>query len=214
VNSKQECSKYSDIVLSHGAYGEEEFAIKEFLTEKDALAFTRSVERMIRTSEEYKRWLRFVHGALTTDFMCYKTGDEPDFCKIELHHHPITLYDYVQIALFNTNHYTTYAIAQEVMSWHFKNWVGFIPLSRTEHEKYHNGYFSIPIDLVEGNWMAFVERKTIPMDISDKVTAQKTVDLKDVESEWFVKEQRYYPTNAVVSTETDLNLPAVNEEWI
>lgn len=214
MSSNQECSKgsYSDIVLSHQAYGEEEFALNEFLTEKESLAFTRAVERMVRTSEEYKRWLRFVHGALTTEFVCYKTGDAPDFCKIELHHHPITLYDFVQIAIFNSTNFTTFSIAQQVMSWHYRNWVGFVPLSRTEHEKYHNGFFSIPIDVVEGNWSKFVEETLIPMDITDKINAQRTVELKEVTDEWFAKEKRYFPLETAVP-ESDLYIPVVNEEW-
>ncbi len=180
-----------DIVIESDIYGEEFFTTEEFLTDKDETRFIKHVERLIRTSPEYKRWIHFVHGALGTNYICYLTGVSSNECNIELHHHPISLYQYVQIILNNAESFTSYSIAEKVMSLHFENKVGFIPLSKTSHELYHNNYLKIPIELVEGNWERILVEYTVPDEIKSKIEACKTVSLDNVPEEWSVKERQY-----------------------
>lgn len=185
-------SNYLDIKLEHPSYGEEPFVTTEFLEDKNEMRFIRTVERLVRTSEEYKRWLTFVHCVLGEDCICYQTGERMDFCSIHLHHHPITLFDLVKTCIYNTEGFTTFGIAQEVMSWHYQNWVGFVPLCSTSHEKYHKGGILVPIDIVEGNWERFCETVDVPEDVVDKINALKQVHFEaQPQVEWSVKTRRY-----------------------
>lgn len=184
-------SPYGDIFIESDIYGEEFFVTDEFLTDKDEYKFTRDVERMIRTSQEYKKWINFVHGALGTNYVCYLTGISADECHIELHHHPISLFQYIQIILNNAEDFTTYSVAEKVMSLHFENKVGFVPLSKTSHELYHNKYLKIPINIVEGNWEKILDEYNIHEEIKSKIEACKTVTFDNVPETWAIQEKQY-----------------------
>ncbi|HRT03678.1 MAG TPA: hypothetical protein P5513_07045 [Candidatus Diapherotrites archaeon] len=105
--------------LESPIYGEESLFVDDFLTEKEEKRFIKEVEKIIRKSPEYDRWIRFVHGSLGSGFVCYLTGHISDECNIELHHYPITLFNYVQIAMYNLDNYTSFDLAKQVMFWHF-----------------------------------------------------------------------------------------------
>lgn len=184
-------SPYNNIFIESDTYGEEFFVTDEFLTDKEEYKFVRDVERMIRTSQEYKKWINFVHGTLGTNYICYLTGVSADECNIELHHHPISLFQYIQIVLNNAEDFTTFSIAEKVMSLHFDNKIGFVPLSKTSHELYHNKYLKIPIDIVEGDWEKIFYEYEIPEEIKSKVEACKTVKFDNVAETWAVKEKQY-----------------------
>jgi hypothetical protein len=185
-------NNYKDIFIESDIYGEEYFITEEFLTDKDEYRFLRDVERMVRTSPEYKRWIRFVHGALGTNYICYLTGISSEECNIELHHHPISLFNYIKIAISNMEDYTTYSVAEKVMSWHFQNKIGFVPLSKTSHEMYHNKFLRIPIEIVEGDYESLLsEYDVIPEEILSQIEACKTVTLDSVPETWAVKETQY-----------------------
>jgi hypothetical protein len=177
--------------LESPIYGEESFYTDDFLTEKEEKRFIREVEKIVRKSPEYDRWVRFVHGALGTGFVCYLTGHTSDECKIELHHYPISLYNYIQIAIYNSDSFTSFDIAYQVMKWHFENMIGFIPLSQSVHEMYHNNYLKIPINIVEGEWEAILTAVDIPDKIKAQVDMLKTITLDSVSENWEIREKQY-----------------------
>ena len=39
---------------------------------------------------------------------------------------------------------------------HYIGWVGLLPLSATVHEMVHNQYIFIPLNIIRGNWRAFI----------------------------------------------------------
>ena len=88
--------------LESPIYGEEPLFVDDFLTEKEEKRFIKEVEKIIRKSPEYDRWIRFVHGSLGSGFACYLTGHISDECNIELHHHPISLFNYVNSCIILT----------------------------------------------------------------------------------------------------------------
>jgi len=177
--------------LESPIYGEEAFFTDDFLTEKEEKKFIKEVEKIIRKSPEYDRWIRFVHGSLGSGFVCYLTGHISDECNIELHHYPITLFNYVQIAMYNLDNYTSFDLAKQVMYWHFENKIGFIPLSKSVHEMFHNNYLKIPIDIVEGDWESLLNEVDIPDKIKSYVEMVKSVKLHNVEENWEVRDKQY-----------------------
>lgn len=212
---------FNQCMLSHPAFGEQPLRITQddMIEEKEIKKCIRDVERMVRTSTEYKRWLEFIHGVLGGNFVCYKTGETPETCKIQVHHHPITMYEYVEICMNNCNKFDAFQLAEEVMSLHYANCVGFIPLCTTEHEKYHNFIIQIPMDIVEGNWMDFVKdnEDIIPEEIISKVTTLSTVRLEDYKSQWYMHQQNYLNVNTKFTTPkilVDKERIKLKEDWI
>lgn len=190
-------------VLSHPAFGEESLTIcrDDFMEDKKFKNYVRNIERLVRTSPEYKSWLQFVYGVLGTNLCCYQTGELPISCTIHMHHHPITLYDWVVICIENTTRFDTFSIAEEVMALHYNNSIGFIPLCATSHEKYHNDMLVIPIELVEGNWREFIQvhGTGIPEYILNNVTTFSSVSLANCNDTWAVKEKHYLDVSVVTS---------------
>lgn len=204
--------------LFHPAYGEQSLRIDkdEFIEDKTLKQYIRNIERLVRTSPEYKNWLSFVHNVLGTMFFCYHTGESFGTCSIHLHHHPLTLYDYVVIALETTNKFDTFNIAEEVMGYHFCNYVGFVPLCSTTHERYHSGMFNIPIDLVEGNWPNFMKEYEgiIPEYLVDKVTTLSSVTTDNCGEKWYNNELRYVDINTEPTQFTNIVSRAnVKKDW-
>ena len=184
---------YDDYVLVDGAYGEEPFATtnEEILIETEKKQFVRSIERLIRTSPEYKKWLKFVHGVLGLEYKCYKTGEPDGACKIELHHYPLTLFDLVVISMEKNEYYTSFYLAEEVMSWHYKNYIGFIPLTTTTHQMCHNNVVQIPIDIVEGNWRDFYQIISLPGRMITKIEMASMYKIEHMTEDWVVKKRQY-----------------------
>lgn len=119
--------------------------------------------------------------------------------------------------MFNTKGWTTFGVAQEVMSWHFKNMIGFIPLCATSHEKFHNGGLVVPISIVEGNWGTFLTKFEIPDSILDKVYAAYTVTFdSQPEISWAVRERKY-PLNEdapkLVVRDTSKSRTCRKDDW-
>lgn len=207
-------------MLSHVSFGEQplRITVDDILEEKEIKQYVRDVERMVRTSKEYKKWLEFIHGVLGSQFVCYKTGETPETCKIQVHHHPITLFEYVAICMQNSNKFDTFQLAEEVMSLHYSNFVGFIPLCTTVHEKYHNQVLTIPIDIIEGDWYNFVinYENQIGDDIVSKVQVLSTVKLEDYKDEWYMHQKNYVDVNTryiIPQLDTD-NRINLKEEWV
>jgi hypothetical protein len=77
------------------------------------------------------------------------------------------------------------------MKWHFENMIGFIPLSQSVHEMYHNNYLKIPIDIVEGEWEAILTAVDIPDKIKAQIDILKTITLDSVNENWEIRERQY-----------------------
>ena len=97
--------------------------------------------------------------------------------KIEIHHEPFTLYDYVAVVV---DRYITEGlplndlmISDEIMELHYNNQVGLIPLSKTIHEIIHNSNkIVIPLNMVYGDYASFLsspQYESYVEDLYDKL---------------------------------------------
>ncbi len=205
--------------LYHPAYGEQSLRVTEedFIEDKMMHQYIKNIERLIRTSPEYKNWLNFVRNVLGEEHHCYHTGEHFSTCSIHMHHHPLTLYDYVIIAMEKIKKFDTFYIAEEVMAYHFCNYIGFIPLCSTTHEKYHSGMFKIPIELIEGNWRLFIEeyKDVIPEYLIDKVDTLSSVTLDNCDDTWYNTELKYTDINSkpFVFEDNHIIRSNIKKEW-
>ena len=130
--------------------------------EKDFQKYIKDVERTVRTSIEYRRFIAYLRDYMDMDrcaFFENTTRDRDNSVKIEIHHYPFTLYDICKIVynkrLFHKESLEREMVAKEVMQLHYQLLVGLIPVSKTIHELAHNEWIFIPVQNVLGNWIAF-----------------------------------------------------------
>ena len=132
--------------------------------DRDFSKYIKDIERVCRNSFEYK-WLiqnlKTMYGMDECAVLEGISSRNDSKIKIELHHHPLTLYDIciavVRKRIRNNEDMDIYAVANEVMYNHYLKHVGLIPLSETVHEMVHNQFFFIPTDKQFGDYRPFVE---------------------------------------------------------
>ena len=189
----------SAVKLESSSYGTEYFCLMDLEEleddERSKSKFIRNIEKYIRSSNEYKRWLSFVKGTLGSDLQCYHTGNLPTMCSLEIHHHPYTLYELVEIAMYNMNDgiYTAFDLSKNVMKLHFMNLVGFVPLCISSHENYHSQILDIPIEVCEGCWKDLGNYFDIPEHIRDDIKHKAGITFSNARSkdEWVVRGNLY-----------------------
>lgn len=141
--------------LNYGGVYKIEMARASFNDEKEKFQFIRKCVNLCRQTPEYKDWVRYVKDTLGYK-TCLITGETSDEVTVEIHHHPLTIFDITNVILStyldSGKKFTSMSIMNDVMTLHYNNKVGFIPLCTTWHEKYHNGYAVIPPKFIYGEW--------------------------------------------------------------
>lgn len=130
--------------------------------EKTRTKFIKKVEKLIRSSLEYKEFINYLHSAYDMNYcMFFNNVSKEDGrrIKIEIHHIPFTLFDISNIVLkkYETEELPIdpLRIAEEIMELHYKGMVGLVPLSQTVHELYHRGDIFIPLQYVDKGFLLF-----------------------------------------------------------
>lgn len=135
----------------------------DFENEKFKVKFIKDIERIIRTSLEYRNYIKF----LKTDAeltMCTVMNRLPEDLMgritLEMHHCPLTLFDLVDTVLnkyvvTNTT-FTRISIANEVMDLHYAGWIGLVPLTKTMHQLVHSGTKVVHPADVFGDYSKFI----------------------------------------------------------
>lgn len=135
---------------------------------KEKKKFIDRCERVIRSSLEYKDYIKFLKencDMTQCAFFNHINSKEMKRVKIEIHHEPFTLYDYVTVVvdrmINDGEKLNDLLVADEVMALHYENMVGLIPLTKTIHQIIHSkesNKLLIPINLCYGNYMAFLQK--------------------------------------------------------
>ena len=154
----------------------ESFYFEDIYSDARVKRFIKSVERLVRNSEEYTEYLAYLHSSsdyFNRDNFLSNINDE--VASIELHHYPFTLYEISEIVLnkniMDNKKVTTFDVAKEIMDLHAKNLIGLIPLSITVHELAHTGRLNIHKDQIFGDYSTFMSiyNKAISADLKHKV---------------------------------------------
>ena len=161
--------------------------VQGFDDDKSYHRFIKNVEKLVRTSLEYREWIKYIIDVLGYT-NCEMTDERSSEVTVEIHHHPITLYTIVKGVIVNyinkEKEFCTYDIASETIQLHFQNRVGFIPIVKTLHEKYHNGYLDIPIDFCHGEWKYIINNFPLEDEEMQNILRLASVKKESLKEQW------------------------------
>ena len=153
-----------------------------FHSEKEQHTFIKNVERLVRTSIEYRLWVSYIMESLNQN-KCVLTQEKMHECDIEVHHHPINLYTVTKAVItdFMSREvkFSTFDIASSVIDLHYQNKIGYIVLLSDLHKKFHNGFQKLPIDYVNGNYQYILGNFNIEEDERRKITDYCNTSISD-----------------------------------
>ena len=142
------------------------YQTKESLEDFDIFnKFIKACESMIRTSKEYKRYIKYLKEDIGLNYdmtMPNITSGEGKKTKVEMHHGPIlTLYDYCAICtdhlLKNNIPVTTFRIARLILKEHQLNHVRVVMLSTMNHKLIDTGDLWLDCNMGWGDQNKFLE---------------------------------------------------------
>ena len=131
------------------------------------ITFVKAVEKMVRSSKFYSRYVKFIKEDVGLNFCQVlsniKQEDENSDVKIEMHHGPIlTLFDYITIMidymLYNDIKITSFEVADRILEEHFQNRIQVVMLSQTVHEEVHENNIFLNTKHAFGDLNAFLEK--------------------------------------------------------
>lgn len=158
-----------------------------FKTNKDRVKFIKYVETMIRSSYEYKEYMKFLKTRMDYNKCAILNGIRNENGKrysIEIHHEPFNLFSLVDIAVNKRQKLeeplNVFDIAEEIMEYHYSNKVGLIPLSKTMHELVTNGKIFIPLQYIYQDYKGYYEENAefITPVIDDMLDTKIQMSLK------------------------------------
>lgn len=125
--------------------------------------FVKAVERLVRLSDDYKRYKSYLMGEIGLTYCQVLSNIEEEFANIEMHHGPVfTLFDYACILtdwmLAKNKKITTFNVAELLLEEHFKHRIQVVMLSETIHEQVHAGNIFINLNQAFGDLNGFVEK--------------------------------------------------------
>lgn len=161
--------------------------IKNFENESDYKKFIKNCEKTIRGSIEYKLWRNYIIDVLGIN-TCALTNEIIDEVTIDVHHHMPSLYTLI-MALINKRiekeeEFCTFDICQEVINLHFLNKVGYTTLIHSLHEKFHNGFLTIPINLIKGDYNYFIKEYSKYLDEEDLDVINQRLSITESNCGW------------------------------
>lgn len=170
--------------------------VRNFDSETDYKKFIKNTEMLIRRCNEYKLWTNYIKDVLQHN-VCMITSETNVEVTIDIHHHIPSLFVLVT-ALINEKienniDFCSFDIASEAIKLHFENRIGYVCLVKTIHEKFHNGYITIPCESVKGNYKHFVDNYAKYLDEMDLDTIQNRLTINQHNCSW---SRNDYPNEA------------------
>lgn len=172
--------------------------VKTFENESEYKKFLKNCEKIVRGCLEYKLWRDYITDVLGVN-TCMITDEKMDEVSIEVHHHVPSLFALVK-ALVNKKmereeEFSTFDIALEVIELHFMNKIGYLTLLRSMHEKLHNGYLSVPISIIKGDYQYFVREFSKYLDEDDLAIINSRLAINESNCSW---SRDNYPTAEIL----------------
>ena len=161
--------------------------IRNFEADSDFKKFVRSCENIIRKSVEYRLWVAYIKDVLQIN-TCMITNERMDEVTLDVHHHIPSLFLLLK-ALINEKIereevFSTFDIALQAIEVHFSNRIGYAVLLKSMHEKFHNGFLSIPIELIRGDYRWFLDNYTRYLDEEDLETIEYRMSINRGNCNW------------------------------
>jgi hypothetical protein len=156
--------------------------IRNFENEAELTKYVKNCEKLIRGSQEYKLWRQYIIDVLGVN-TCMITNESMAEVTVEVHHHIPSLFTMVKSVinkkLSSEVEFSSFDICLDTIELHFLNRVGYAVLLKSIHEKHHNGYMPIPVEIIKGNYSRFLRDYTQYIDedelnnINDKLTVHE-----------------------------------------
>ena len=144
--------------------------VTNFEDESSYNKFVKNVEKLIRQCSEYKQWTDYIRDVVGVT-SCALTDERMDQVKVDIHHHVPSLFTLVKALvnekINNNQEFCSFDIAMETIKVHFTNQVGYVPLLKSIHEKFHNGFLDIPVSFVYGDYQWFIKNYSEYLDQED-----------------------------------------------
>lgn len=172
-----------ELTVDNEGYIAEKFYKTVIFDGKEFTKLAKSVEKLIRTSEEYKSFIYYIFNDLNIKecSILGNVGEEDDLVKIEIDHYPFTLFDIVSAVMNkyidNKLKFNTFSIADEVMKLHYDMKVGIVPLSVTMHQLRHSGKLFVNLKQVVGNYIEFAKEYQEFIDPDTMATFAKLMEM-------------------------------------
>jgi hypothetical protein len=161
--------------------------IRSFPSAKEYENFIKSVEKLVRSSHEYRLWVHYITETLGYS-TCAFTKESNNECPVIVHHHPITLYTIVKGVVNNflskEVEFSSFDVATKVIELHFQNKVGYVAMLSDLHSKYHSGFLNIPIEFVNGDYKHILQVYSIEENEYDKIVKLCGIHVEDVKQSW------------------------------
>lgn len=130
------------------------------------VGFIKAVERMVRTSKYYSRYIKYLKediGLRRCQVLSNIEEEDENDKLIEMHHGPIlTLFDYASIItdhlLAHDRKITTFSVADILLEEHFNNNIQVVMLSKTIHEQVHENNIFINLNQAFGDLNRFLKK--------------------------------------------------------
>ena len=156
----------------------------EFYDPKVFIGFVKNVEKLVRTSDEYKAYINYLKTEIGLNYCSVMGNITDEKTDIEMHHGPIfTLFDIVSIIvehmLLHEEQISTFSVAKKVLDEHFENHVQVVMLCKTAHELVHSGKIFISTEQAFGDVNAFIEKYGDGMSDEQIDTFNKYVELSE-----------------------------------
>jgi len=182
--------------------------IQTFDSETEYIRFVKNCEKLIRGCLEYKFWRDYIIDVLQVQ-SCAITYERMNECGIDIHHHPVNLFTIVKTVinkkLEKEESFCTFDICTEIIELHFKNWIGFVVLISSLHEKYHSGFLNIPVSLIRGNYTQYLQEYSKFLDEDELKTMNEKLSIREHNCNWSVNN---YPgikkTNEYVNVDVEI----------
>lgn len=170
--------------------------VRNFDSETSYKKFIKNTEMLVRRCNEYKLWTNYIKDVLQQN-SCMITNETNFEVTVEVHHHIPSMFVLVS-ALVNEKieenvDFCSFDIASEAIRLHFENRIGYVCLVKTIHEKFHNGYLTIPFAFVKGNYKYFIDRYSRFLDELDLDEIQHRMSINEHNCTWSRDE---YPVEA------------------
>ena len=161
--------------------------ISSFSSDKDLFVFVKNVEKLVRSSLEYKYWTSYITDTLCQN-TCALTEESLVECNLDVHHHPITLFIIVKTIVedFITKDlsFTSYDIALKTIELHYQNKIGYMVLLSNMHAKYHAGFQKLPVEFIHGDYKYMINNYDITEDELLHISELCSITQKDLKLEW------------------------------
>ncbi len=180
-----------------------------FENEVDFDKFVKNCERLIRSSYEYKQWRNYITDVLGAN-ICVITNESMTEVSLDVHHHLPSLFIVTKSVINKkmTDHlsFSTFDICSDVLELHFLNRIGYCVLLKSIHEKFHNGFLTVPIEYVKGNYLLYLQEYTKYLDEEDLEKINNRLIIHESNCSWTKDNYQNNDSSHINTSNSDINI--------